>query len=73
LVCISLFTVFYALIFIFDLLPMMKKKEWKALFLTLPVFMITYITSILYALNIDIPSLANPIKEVVVTMFKLKT
>ena len=70
---IALFTLFYTVILIFDLVPLAKKKKWKAYFLSLPIFILTYVVSILYALNIDIPSPATPIKEIITFIFKIKS
>jgi len=73
LLSIALFTLFYTLILIFDLIPLAKKKKWKAYFLTLPIFILTYVVSILYALNVDIPSPATPIKDIITFIFKIKS
>jgi len=73
LLSVAIFTLFYTIILVFDIIPLAKKKKWQAYFLTLPIFIFTYIVSILYALNVDIPSPATPIKDIVSFIFKIKS
>jgi hypothetical protein len=62
----------YAGIFIFDMLPLMKKKNGKVILIYLPIFLFTLTVNVLYGLDFDIPSPADPIKNFVSSIFGLK-
>jgi hypothetical protein len=62
----------YAGVFVFDFIPLLKKKNGKVILIYLPIFLLTLAMNILYGLGFDIPSPADPIKNLVSSIFGLK-
>ena len=62
----------YACVLVFDMIPLIKKKERKVVLIYLPIFLFTLTVNILYGLGFDIPSLATPIQYFVNTVLGLK-
>ena len=69
---IVIYLALYLSVFIFDILPLVKAKRKKTLFVYLPVFLLTLTVNILYALGMKIPSPAEPVRDAVVRIFGVK-
>jgi uncharacterized membrane protein len=63
---------FYAGVFVFDMIPLIKKKDGKVILIYLPIYLFTLAVNVLYGLGFDIPSPADPIKNLVSSIFGLK-
>jgi type III secretory pathway component EscR len=62
----------YIAIIVFEIRPMIKKKNKKALYIYLPVVVLTLTINILYGLGIYIPSPVKPVKDLVTQVLRLK-
>lgn len=67
---ISLFL--YTGVLIFDIMPLIKKNSGRFMLIYLPVFLLTLTINVLYGLGVNIPSPADPIKDIVSSIFGLK-
>lgn len=63
---------FYALIILFDLVPIYKQKDKKVFWIYLSIITFTYLIHIMIILNIDVPSPAEPIKNVIINIFNVR-
>ena len=54
---ITIFLEFYITLVFTDLIPMIKKKDWKYLWFYFPVYAVTLIANILIGLNFRITSI----------------
>jgi hypothetical protein len=64
-----IYLVLFTLIFIFDVVPLLKAKAKKPLLIYIPVFLMTFAVCILSGLDVRIPSPAIPIKNAVTWIF----
>ena len=69
---LPLFLLIYAAVIFFELIPMIKKKDKKALWIYIPVLIITLTVNILHGAGMKIPSLSQPVKAAITKIFKLK-
>lgn len=69
-IILSLFL--YAGVFIFDFIPQIKNRNFKTVYLYIPIFLFTLVVNILYGLGFDIPSPYYPIKDLVYSLFHLE-
>ena len=60
-VCLAL----YLAVILFDLAPMIKNGKKKALYVYIPVFVLTLAVHILYGFGVEIPGPSKPIREAV--------
>ena len=67
-ICIFL----YGGILTFDLLPLFKRKDKKAVSIYISIFVFTLIVNIFYGLGFNIPSPAGPIADFINSLLKLK-
>jgi hypothetical protein len=63
---------FYIIVFIFDIVPLIKARRKKTLLVYLPVFLLTLVINILFGLGVKIPSPMLPIKNAVSLIFGVK-
>ena len=61
----------YAALLWFDILPKFKKKEWKALSLTIPVYILTLVMNFMIGFGFQFPSPIKPIYDFFAKMFHL--
>lgn len=62
----------YLAVIVFEIIPMIKKKNKKALYVYLPVLLLTFVINILHGAGVNIPSPIKPLKDLVTQMFRLK-
>lgn len=57
--------VIYGVLIAADIIPSIKKKQWKELSVSLPIYFITLVLNVLIGLGIELPS-PNKILEVII-------
>ncbi|KXG74737.1 hypothetical protein [Thermotalea metallivorans] len=65
---VILVILFYLIIGIIEIMPLMGKKQKKELVLYGVLYGIAFVTSILLSLGVDIPSPAKPIENIVIAI-----
>lgn len=63
---------FYILFIVFELLPILKDKDKKLFYTYGIIAMSTYIAHVMLIVGIKIPSPADPIKNLIISIFNLK-
>lgn len=61
----------YAGVFVFDFIPQIRNKNFKAVYLYIPVFLLTLVVNILYGLGFNMPSPYYPLKDIINSLFGL--
>lgn len=56
---------------IFDLIPIFQQKKWKTFWIYVALISFAYATSVLYFMDIDLPSPAKPLKKLIYFVFGL--
>ena len=69
---VILYIFLYLAIIIFDMMPLIKKKEKKSLLVYMPVLLFTLVINVLHGLGVHIPSPSGPIKDMVSMIFGIK-
>ena len=72
LVNIAICILLYLFIVIFEVIPLIKSKKKKTLLIYIPTLLFTLTINILFAMGVNIPSPANPIKDAVTLIFGIK-
>ena len=62
---IIIWTVLFLVFVLVDLVPIIKKKDWKLLSIYAVLFVFSYVVGIAYLLNTNIPSPSKPIENLV--------
>ena len=62
----------YALFVYFDLVPRIQQKEKKTLFFSIPVYLITFILSMMIDFGVELPSVNESIKQLIITIFHMQ-
>lgn len=60
---ILIFLFFYAIVLFVDLIPLIRKKEKKSLYLSIPVFLLTLAVNVMAGLGFQFPTLDLIIKQ----------
>lgn len=68
LICLFL----YGILFVADIIPTIKKKEWKTLYVSLPIYAVTLVLNILIGIGIKIPSPNKAIESFLTSIFQIK-
>ena len=66
-------TFFYILLVVFELVGIFKSKDKKLIWIYSIILVITYAIHILFIIGIKIPSPAEPIKNIITSIFMLNT
>jgi len=59
----------YTILICIDLIPLIKKKNKKALFLSIPVYLLTLIVNVLEGFDIDFPPINAMITQIITSIF----
>jgi hypothetical protein len=62
----------YAFLICFDLIPVIKKKEKKALFLSIPVYILTLVINIMTGLGFNFPPINDMITQMITSIFHMQ-
>jgi hypothetical protein len=62
----------YVFLICVDLIPMIKKKEKKALFLSIPVYMLTLAVNVMVGLGINLPPFNDMITQMIKSIFHMQ-
>jgi len=68
LICLLL----YGVLIVTDILPSIKKKDWKSLRVSLPIYFVTLVLNVLLGLGINLLSPNAVIKTVIESIFHIK-
>lgn len=68
---VAIYSALYILIFAFDIVPLIKSKRKKSLWVYLPIFAVTLAVNILFSIGTKIPNPTAPLKDLVSRMFGL--
>ncbi len=63
------FLVLYAILIVFDLIPVFKKKDKKALWFSVPVYLITLTVNIMTSFGVDMMSPNKIISQIISSIF----
>ncbi len=63
------FLILYAILIVFDLIPVFKKKDKKAAWFTVPVYLITLTVNIMMSFGVDITSPNKIISQIISSIF----
>lgn len=66
---IVLAVILYALIAVYELVPLYKQRQWKDFWVNAVLGTFSFTIAILLCLGIDIPSPARPIQEAITSLF----
>jgi hypothetical protein len=61
--------VVYALLAIYDFLPLYKQKLWRDFWVNVAIGTLSFIMAILISIDVKIPSPAGPIKDFIISIF----
>jgi len=68
---ISVVLVLYAILIFIDLTPLIKKKKRKALYLSIPVYLLTLTVNLMSGLGFKFPSFNIMIQQAIASIFHL--
>lgn len=68
---ITIVTIFYSILIIFDLTPIYLNKQWKKFWIYSIMVAVSYVVQVLLILDIKLPTPADPIERMVVFIFGL--
>lgn len=63
------YIILYIVIIIFDVIPFIKNKDKKVLYIYMPILLVTLTINILYGFGVKIPSPIKPISEILTKIF----
>ncbi len=63
---------FYAFLLIVDLIPLMKRKEKKVLYLSIPIFLLTLVINLMASFGVQFPALSPMIGQLVKFIFHMQ-
>ncbi len=69
---IVIYIALYGFLLFADLIPAIKKKEKKALYFSIPVYLLTLAINIMMALGTNIPSPNGPIIQIINSIFHVQ-
>ena len=61
----------YAFLICFDLIPLIKKKDKKALFLSVPVYLLTLTVNVMIGFGFSFPPLSDMITQMITSIFPM--
>lgn len=62
------FLILYSILIVFDLIPMIRKKDKKALFVAVPVYILTLTADIMLSFGANLPSPSKFIGNIVTSI-----
>ena len=62
----------YAFLIIFDLIPLIKKKDKKALFLSIPIYLVTLTVNVMSGLGVKFPYINDMITRMITSIFHMQ-
>lgn len=68
LICLLL----YGILFVADIIPSIKKKDKKTLYVSIPIYAITLVLNILIGLGVQLPSPNKAIEGFLTSIFHIK-
>ncbi|MDF1495293.1 hypothetical protein [Caproiciproducens sp. CPB-2] len=63
------FLILYAILIVFDLIPVLKKRDKKALWFSIPVYLITLTANIMLSFSADITGSNKIISQIISSIF----
>ena len=67
---LMIFLFFFVLLAAFDLIPLIRRKEWRYLYFSIPAYVLSLCMNILMASNICYPSITKVIEGVISKFIK---
>lgn len=67
-----IFAFLYFVLIIADLIPTIRKKDKKALFISIPVYLITIALNFMIALGIQLPKVNLALKQLISSIFHMQ-
>lgn len=64
------FLIFFVLLAAFDLIPLIRRKEWRYLYFSIPVYVLSLCMNLLMASDIRYPSITKVIEGVLSKIIK---
>lgn len=68
---ITIVTIFYSILILFDLTPIYLKKQWKLFWIYSIMVVVSYMIQVLLILDVKLPTPADPLERMVVFVFRL--
>lgn len=68
LICLFL----YGILIVADIIPAIKQKDKKALYVSIPIYFITLVLNVLLAFGVILPSPNKAIEGILISMFHMK-
>lgn len=65
-----IFLFFFAVLTVFDLVPLIRQKEWRYLYFSIPAYVISLCLNLLMASNLRYPSITKVIEGVLSKFMK---